>query len=132
MNSETFLLSNMVPQLPGLNRAGWLGLENRERKWTDQTGELYIYTGVLFQGDRISTIGNSVPVPTHFYKIMYDPKRERAIAFLLPHRRILTRDLDLYLVSVDQVEERTGFDFLSNLSDSTEEVIEAKIPRRQW
>jgi len=31
MNSETFLLSNMVPQLPGLNRAGWKGLENRER-----------------------------------------------------------------------------------------------------
>ncbi len=74
MNSETFLLSNMIPQLPGLNRAAWLGLENRERKWTDQRGELYVYTGVLFEGDRLSFIGNRVPIPTHFFKVIYDPE----------------------------------------------------------
>lgn len=32
-NSETFLMSNMVPQLPRHNGAIWKGLENRERKW---------------------------------------------------------------------------------------------------
>ena len=36
MNSETFLLGNMSPQLSGFNRAIWKGLENRERKWANE------------------------------------------------------------------------------------------------
>lgn len=48
MNSETFLMSNMTPQLPGLNSAGWKGLENRERRWTDNRGgTVYLCRSVL-------------------------------------------------------------------------------------
>jgi endonuclease G len=38
----SFLLSNMTPQLPGLNRQGWRYLEQYIRKWTNELGELYL------------------------------------------------------------------------------------------
>ncbi len=132
MNSETFLLSNMVPQLPGLNRAGWKGLENRERKWSTQRGLLVAYTGVIFQGDNLASIGNNVPVPTHFYKVLFDPRREEAISFIIPHAPILTSELSRYLVSIDQVEKLTGLDFLDRLDDPKEAEIEQHSPRVMW
>jgi endonuclease G, mitochondrial len=132
MNSETFLLSNMVPQLPGLNRAGWRVLENRERKWSTQRGILVAYTGVIFQGDNLAYIGDNVPVPTHFYKVLFDPKREEAISFVIPHMRVLTSELSLYLVSIDHVEKLTGLDFLERLEDATEAAIERRRPTEMW
>jgi len=132
MNSETFLMSNMTPQLPGLNSAGWKGLENRERKWTDNRGELFIYAGPLFEGGLPSFIGNGVPVPTHFWKVIYDPAAQEAIAFIFPHRRVLTSELSLLLVSVNEVEIRSGLNFLTALADTTEETIEQSQPLTQW
>lgn len=32
-NNMTFVMSNMVPQLPGLNRDAWKRLEDQVRKW---------------------------------------------------------------------------------------------------
>ena len=132
MNSETFLLSNMVPQLPGLNRAGWKGLENRERKWSTQRGILVAYTGAIYQGNNLAYIGDNVPVPTHFYKVLFDPRREEAISFIIPHTRVLTSELSRYLVSIDQVEKLTGLDFLDRLEDTKEAQIERHRPLGMW
>ena len=132
MNSETFLLTNMSPQLPGLNRAGWKGLENRERKWTDQRGELYIYSGAMFVGGVKAIIGNGVPVPTHYYKILFDPARNEAIAFLFPHTDIKTSELNGFLTSIDTIELLTGLNFLSVLPDVEEEQIERVKLVNQW
>lgn len=132
MNSETFLLSNMVPQLPGLNRAGWKGLENRERKWSTQRGILVAYTGAIYQGNNLTYIGDNLPVPTHFYKVLFDPRREEAISFIIPHMRVLTSELSRYLVSIDQVERITGLDFLDRVDDLKENEIESRRPREMW
>ena len=94
MNSETFLLSNMSPQLSGFNRAIWKGLENRERKWAYRRGELYVITGPVFAHQRGSTVVmGRVPVPTHFYKIIFDPDEAQALSFLIPHRPLKTASL---------------------------------------
>ena len=90
------------------------------------------YTGVIFQGNNLASIGNNVPVPTHFYKVLYDPRREEAISFIIPHAPILTSELSRYLVSIDQVEKLTGLDFLDRLDDPKESAIERRRPREMW
>ncbi|MFC1814501.1 DNA/RNA non-specific endonuclease [Thermodesulfobacteriota bacterium] len=107
---ESFLLSNMTPQLPGLNRQGWRYLEQHIREWTNDRGKLYVVTGAMFVGSN-SIIGNGVHVPTHFYKVVYDSVSQDAIAFLVPHRAISKGDLPAFIVSVDEVERLTGLDF---------------------
>ena len=123
---ESFLLSNMTPQLPGLNRQGWRYLEQYIRDWTNKRGELYVVTGAMFKGEH-GVIGNGVHVPTHFYKIVFDPPGMDAIAFLVPHRAISKGDLPGFIVSVDEVERLTGLDFNNLLDDVVEDDIEDDI-----
>jgi len=72
-------------------------------------------------------IGNGVHVPTHFYKVIYDPVNQDAIAFLAPHRKISKSDLPTFIVSVDEVERRSGFDFNNLLDDVVEDDIEDDV-----
>jgi endonuclease G, mitochondrial len=123
---ESFLLTNMTPQLPGLNRQGWRHLESYIREWTNDRGKLFVVTGALFSASH-GKIGNEVHVPTHFYKVIYDPINQDAIAFLVPHREISKSELPAFIVSVDEVERRTGFDFNNLLDDVVEDAIEDDV-----
>ena len=74
--------------------------------------------------------GDNVPMPTHFYKVLFDPRREEAISFIIPHTRVLASELSRYIVSIDQVEELTGLDFLDRLENTKEAKIERRHPNR--
>ncbi len=132
--SESFLLSNMAPQVGiGFNRHIWKTLESKVREWTEDRGELYVVTGNMYATDHPKTIGrNHVAVPTHCFKVIFDPVRVEAIAFILPNRKLRTADLPNYIVSVDDVERQTGLDFLSKLNDTIEHTVEAEIQPALW
>ena len=56
-NSETFLLSNMSPQTPGLNRQIWANLESAVRQLDAQDNifETFVITGPIFDFDQVVT-----------------------------------------------------------------------------
>ena len=68
-----------------------------------------------------------VPVPSHFYKILFDPTKGEALSFLIQHRALNTASLDKFRTSIDQIEKTTGIDFLSTLDDKIEDEIESQI-----
>lgn len=133
---ESFYLSNMVPQVGrGMNQGIWKDLEEMVRQWALTRGELYIFTGPIYDEalDAVETIGDDeVGIPTHLYKIIYDPKRKEAIAFLMPNEALRTEDMPKYLVSIDRVEKKSGLDFLSALSDQEQRRIESKKAVGLW
>lgn len=132
--SESFLLSNIAPQVgPGFNRGIWRQLESRVRQWAKQRGTLYVITGPTYLNGSSKFLGkNNVAVPSSFYKIIFDPVRVEAIAFLLPNKRLLSDDLPRYLTSIDNIEKITGLDFLKELDDRIEDLVERSIPKRPW
>ena len=67
--STSFLLSNMAPQVPGMNRGRWAQREAAVRELAAEC-DLWVFTGPLFvENDPVEEIGASgVFVPTHFYK----------------------------------------------------------------
>lgn len=123
---ESFFLSNMAPQVGiGFNRHVWAHLEDRVRGWAEHREDVIAFTGPIY-GEK--TIGaNNVAVPTHFYKIMYEPGRRRAIALILPNKKISGNDLRDYVTSIDEVEERTGLDFLTDIPNSVEVRVERNV-----
>ena len=123
---QSFLMSNMTPQLPALNRQGWRYLEADVRDWVNERGELYVVTGAMFQGPH-PVIGDGVHVPTHFFKVVYDPVGKDCIAFIVPHTGVSKADLPNFIVSVNEVEQKTGFDFNSQLEDSLENDLEDDV-----
>ncbi|WP_420810636.1 DNA/RNA non-specific endonuclease [Fastidiosibacter lacustris] len=120
--TQSFYLSNMSPQRPGLNRKGWAKLEGDVRFWAQMYQELYVYTGPVFKNSKThKTIGkNKVFVPEYFFKVIYAPRQNKSIAFIMPNANIDKKDVAKYRVSVKEVEQRTGLNFFNTFS--TEQV----------
>ncbi|MDC5854445.1 DNA/RNA non-specific endonuclease [Vibrio europaeus] len=123
---QSFLMSNMSPQLPGFNRVGWRILEEHVRDLANEYNELYVVTGPIYQGNE-STIGNNVIIPSAFYKVVLDPAFNEAIAFIVPHRDVSSSELASFVTTIDAVEQQTGLDFFSLIADNTEESMEAQL-----
>lgn len=132
--SESFYLSNMSPQIGvGMNRGIWKDLEEKIREWAIQRGNLYIYTGPIYEGSVTKTIGkNKVAVPTHFYKIVYDPTHVEAIAFIMPNEKLKTSDMPNYIVSIREIESKTKLNFLSKLKKHIQDVVETIRAEGLW
>jgi endonuclease G, mitochondrial len=123
--SESFYLTNMAPQVPSFNRGIWLQLESQTREWVSVREKLYIIAGGILR-DSIKYIGDSLPVPSHFYKIIYDCNKNTAVAFIIKNLNG-KQSFKNYAVSIDQIERETDIDFLHSLEDSVENRIEASI-----
>ncbi|WP_052351583.1 DNA/RNA non-specific endonuclease [Deinococcus pimensis] len=109
--SESFLLSNMVPQNGPMNQGIWAGLEGATRACAQQVGEIYVITGPVFEGN-VRTIGDGVAVPSALYKIVLDAKSGDSRAFLMPNRSLRrSSDYAQYETTIDDVERRTNLDF---------------------
>ena len=143
--SESFFMTNMAPQVGnGFNRHIWKSLEQRMRRWACERGVLYVVTGPLYEerpieqlvydkdGDDVDDNGVLVDVPSHFFKLAYDPARVEAIAFLLPNEKLETKDLPKFLHSIDDIEDRARLDVLSMIWDGAEDAIENHKQPRLW
>lgn len=85
--AESFALSNMVPQDPTNNRKIWAKLEADVRKYALRAaGDVYVFSGPLHQDGTPKKVGrNSLWVPSHLFKLVYDAAGERAWAYVLPN-----------------------------------------------
>ena len=120
---EAAYMSNISPQKPKFNNGVWSRLEKRIRLRAKKS-ELYITTGgVLSPADLKKTGKNNVSVPDQFYKIIYDVKNQKMFAYLMPNKKIESREK--YVVTVDSIEALTGIDFYADLSDDLEDKLEA-------
>ncbi|WP_259014094.1 DNA/RNA non-specific endonuclease [Emticicia fluvialis] len=143
-NDATFLMTNIVPQAPKLNRGLWADLETYCRKTTAEGNELYIIAGVHgtagigTAGGKSFTLDNGkIAVPQNFWKVIVmlpngqnDLSRineqTRIIAVYIPNRQtVLDTKWGEYRLSVDDLEKITGYDFLSNVPARIQAVIEA-------
>lgn len=153
-NSMTFLMTNMIPQSPDCNRVVWKDFEAYERELARGGKEVYIIAGPDGVGgtsgtgtwDSIEMLtggkpnGKKIEVPAYCWKIVLildegenDISRvtedTTVIAVYMPNAMGIGKNgsWEQYLVSVDYIEEKTGYDFLAPIPDSIENVIEAKV-----
>ena len=107
LNEETFLMSNIIPQTPTLNRGPFKFLEAYCRKLVVKKGQqLLIYSGGIGAADRLAS---GVPVPKFCWKAVYTPTE--VIYVLFPNERTLSKNWKNYIVSKDRLEKMTGFQF---------------------
>lgn len=109
---ESFLMSNIAPQLPGLNRGLWRELEAITRAWAFDRGELIIQAGSVLNMSSTATIGtNRVHVPVAFYKIITHVPSAQTLAFLFPHVENLPPHVRNVQVSVSEISRLTHIQF---------------------
>jgi len=109
---ESFLMSNMSPQLPNLNRGIWKSLESNVRAWAYGNNQPYtIYAGNIYTVGKSKTIGTGVVVPDHLYKIVINNATKQVLAFTFPQVEKQEIDLPKHLVSIASIEAATGISF---------------------
>ena len=147
---ETFMLANISPQVGnGFNQRFWKNLEKDVREWGSGDDEVYVVTGPAYlsedggKSNQVSyeVIGeNQVAVPTHFFKVMLAERptedggvKVRTQAFLVPNKKIRKNARkERFLVSIDDLEKKTGLDFFNRLPDKLEGELEADLPTKMW
>jgi endonuclease G len=109
--SDSFFLSNMVPQVPNNNRGIWRILELQVRDAVRSTGQdLYVISGAVYDPGHL-TIGNAVAVPTQLFKIIINKRTGTVTAFLMPNTAIPPADLPQYRTTLQAVEQASGMRF---------------------
>ena len=132
-HDETFLTSNISPQLHEFNSGIWNSLEQKVRYWAQKYDGVYVVTGGVLNGE-LPTIGEEkVGVPNYFYKVIldYNSSTPKAIAFLIEHEKS-DKPLYHFVVSIDTIEHLTGIDFFPALNDEVEDKIEASTNYKKW
>ena len=144
MQAQTYYSTNMTPQIQnGFNGGIWAELEEAVRETIPQDDTLYIVTGASFRkvNENLAALqivnkndGKTLPVPNYYWKVVLKVKRTGgevidalAIGFWLPHKDLKGREYQEFTVSVDQIEQFTGFDFFVNLKDEKEKPAETNV-----
>ncbi len=154
-NVSTFYSTNLTPQdynFNGVDRNGyggiWARLEDKVRSYSSLSDTLYVVTGCVLEGSTRKTGGSAgiaLKVPAAYFKaLLYlSPNRRQyhsgymAAGFYLPHDTGIADNNPLdYIMSIDELETKTGIDFFVNLPDavgkSVAAAIEAEKPGTWW
>jgi len=134
--SETNYLSNITPQKSDLNQGPWRILEGKVRDLAKAGNVVYVMTGPLYEQETPPMPGADEPhkVPSGYWKIViiqpgknYDSIKTASFIFDqgTPRDGVV---LD-HLYTINDIEAKTGLDFLRDLPDSIEEKIEGSMDR---
>ena len=114
--TQCFYMTNMCPQDTKLNNDHWRVLEERVHRWAKRDKRIMVYTGPIL-GNNPKMIGKNkqnIAVPDAFFKVLYAPDHDRAIAFIYPNTPC-PGGIKKYAVTVAEVERRTGLTFSSTI-----------------
>jgi endonuclease G len=139
-NSQTFYLTNMVPQSAHNNRGPWAQMENDLRTIARTGKELFIISGGVFTASS-GTIGTGVSVPDKTFKVVVVldavgqgpgdvTASTRVIGVMMPNADSLisqSADWHTFRVSVDAIEAATGDNFLSDVDPAVQAVVESRV-----
>jgi len=131
---ETFLMSNILPQRPNLNRRVWEQLEQTEIKtYANRFKQLWVTDGPIFHGN-VEKLTGGVAVPDACYKILVveENNQPRTLAFIMPQNVSGAELPQQFLTSVAAVEKETGLNFFSALPKEIGAKMEAQTAKKMW
>ena len=130
---RTFLMTNVVPQTPSLNRGVWRDVEHRIADlWSGRYGEVWVVVGALpGRGQRLES---GVEIPSALYQVVLAQTDEgvRAVAMLFPQDISQNAYPTRFVVSIAELESLAGIDFLPDLDSFIAKPLKAHVPTRLW
>lgn len=136
--ASTFLMTNISPQTPALNRGPWRELEQRIADlWTQRWGEIWVICGAISGKNPQShetLAGKRIDVPESFWMLITAQTEDgvRALALVLP-QTVGYDDFPTHrIVTIDELERLSGFDLLPEMPSYLQNALEADRPTRLW
>lgn len=110
-SAQSFSLANMIPQAPKLNQGIWAkDVEAATRKYAERSAKgIYVYTGPIYGANSEKIGPGKVWVPQTVFKLVYDPAKNTAWAYVLPNTKTVKMKAP---VSYEELVRLTGIRFL--------------------
>ncbi len=129
--AETNFLSNITPQKSDLNQGPWLKLEEKVRNLVKADNIVYVMTGPFFVKCMPCLPNADEPhkVPSGYWKIIIVQADKtidsiKCASFILDQNTPRRDNLLDHLCTINDIEAKTGLDFLRELPDDMEQEIE--------
>ncbi len=128
--SQTNHLCNITPQKADLNRGPWVKLENHIRTLVQQFRTAYVMTGPLYEKEMppLPKANEKHKVPSGYWKVVIVPTSKSTFehaAFIMEQESERKDAVISKVVTIDEVEKRSGLDLLWEMKDAEEKAIEA-------
>ena len=157
-NSHTFVTSNIHPQYQAHNAGLWQRMEGKVQNWGYNNSfrdTLYVCKGatignVTLNGSTTSglipksevqslygvNITGTLPIPRYWYMAVLRLKdgQYQAMAYWTEQINSNCNSITLQscMITIDELEQRTGIDFFCNLPDDIEEAVESTLNTSIW
>ena len=148
-NAQTFYATNMMPQNGDFNGGVWANLEGKVRgKSCSDT--LFVVTGTLFEAGsyQFTARGRKITRPSHAYKLLLRTKSGSTgkpianitsaddlicIGFVFENNYVgANTKIAEAVVSVADIEKRTGFKFFRNLDPKIADQVKSQKNLSAW
>jgi len=130
---ETFLMTNVCPQDPSLNRGAWATLEATVRNLANERGELWVITGPIFWSLDSPRLASGVPIPDFLYKIVIEQTSEGPKPYIDVFSNVAAPGEPVTQPrTIDHIEALTMLDFMWDLPDDVEEALESQEAEHLW
>jgi len=119
--AQSFSLANMMPQARQNNQGIWAkNVEEPTRAYTKRAaGDIYVFTGST--GNSGSIGKGRVTIPSHLYKLVYDPNKKTAWAYWIENSNEANMTPP---ITYQELVKKTGIDFHLHVDYSTNEISE--------
>jgi len=106
--AQSFSLANMMPQARQNNQGIWSkNVEEPTRQYIKRaSGDVYVYTGSVGKSGSIGS--GRVTVPSHIFKLVYDPSKNSAWAYWVENTNEANMNPP---ISYEELVQKTGIDF---------------------
>lgn len=132
--SETFYMTNIIPQKPSLNRHWWQRLERLiAREYSERYDEVWVIIGPVFKESGY-WLNDKVKVPSHNFMIIKteDGGDVKMKAFLV-HQDVESSEPHVpYLTTVRRIEALTGFNFNPLFDQVFADSVESITVEQMW
>ena len=155
-NKQTFFLTNMQPQYQNHNGGLWSNLETLVRDYATDDSKTQGHCDTLYlvkaatitdkvtindaqvDGIYAEKCNGKLIVPKYFYMALlhYNKATDtyHALAFWTEHTNVGDKNKNYgdYVITIDELEKRTGIDFFCNPPDEIENYVESKFSLGFW
>jgi len=157
-NYDTFITSNIHPQYQAHNAGLWQRMETKVQNWGYSSSfrdTLYVckgatidnvtlngstQSGLIPKSEVLSKFGvnitGTLPIPRYWYMAVLRLKngQYQAMAYWTEQINSACNSTTLQscMITIDELEQRTGIDFFCNLPDDIEETVEATLNTSIW
>jgi endonuclease G len=117
---------------------GWLSLDKKKVKYVIEEYDHQETEVVKDENGRKKRVKKkkvppeAIAVPSHMYKVIYDPKANTAIAFVIPNTSVPENALPQYATTVAEVERVTSLRFFPDLPFEQQRALKTQVNAQAW